>query len=143
MNEIIDNVLVDNFFDNSQFNESLNFEDTFSRINVNLYDEYDLGDGNIVNSQRCPSKQCVEFGPTFLPSDRVYSASTGQYYDCINEDYPNIVTCTSVNVIYCITCANCLLQNVGETVDKINKRFTTHRACMRGEAYTTGCKKLG
>ena len=29
MNEIIDNVLVDNFFDNSQFNESLNFEDTF------------------------------------------------------------------------------------------------------------------
>jgi len=56
MNEIIDNVLVDNFFDNSQFNESLNFEDTFSRINVNLYDEYDLGDGSIVNSQRCPSK---------------------------------------------------------------------------------------
>ena len=29
MNEIIDNVLIDNFFDNSQFNESLNFEDAF------------------------------------------------------------------------------------------------------------------
>ena len=38
MNEIIDNVLIDNFFDNSQFNESLNFEDTFSRINVTLAD---------------------------------------------------------------------------------------------------------
>ena len=143
MNEIIDNVLIDNFFHNSLFNESLDFEDAFSRINVNFYNDYNLGDGSLIHSQRCPSKKCVEFGPTFLPSDRVYSASTGRYYDCINEDYPSVVNCTSVNVIYCITCANCLLQNVGETVDKINRRFTTHRACMRGAAYTTGCKRLG
>ena len=50
MNEIINNVLIDNFFDNSQFNESLNFEDAFSRINVNFYDEYNLGDGSLVHS---------------------------------------------------------------------------------------------
>ena len=81
--------------------------------------------------------------PTFLPSDRVYSASTGRYFDCINGDFPNVVDCHSVNLIYCITCANCLLQNIGETVVEINKRFTTHRACMRGEAYTTGCIRLG
>ena len=143
MNEIIENVVIDNVFDTNEFDESLNFEEAFLRINVNSYVDYDVGDGRLINSKRCPSNKCTEFGPHFLPSDRVYSASTGRYYDCINEDFPNVIDCKTVNCIYCITCANCLMQNVGETVDNINRRFTTHRACMRGAEYTTGCKKLG
>ena len=83
MNEIIENVVIDNVFNTNEFDESLNFEEAFLRINVNSYVDYDVGDGSLINSKRCPSKKCTEFGPHFLPSDRVYSASTGRYYDCI------------------------------------------------------------
>ena len=118
-------------------------EDLFPHQIVNGYDKCDIGNGNLNNFKKCDSNRCKEFGPRFLPSDKVYSASTGRYFDCINEDYPNVVNCHSANLIYVITCANCLLQYVGETVVEINKRFTTHRACMRGEAYSTGCQRLG
>ena len=100
---------------------------------VNGYDKCDIGNGNLNNFKKCDSNRCKQFGPRFLPSDKVYSASTGRYFYCINEDYPNVVNCHSANLIYVITCANCLLQYVGETVVEINKRFTTHRACMRGK----------
>ena len=44
MNEIIDNIVINNVFDTNEFNESLNFEEAFLRINVNSYDDYDHGD---------------------------------------------------------------------------------------------------
>ena len=41
-----------------------------------------------------------------------------------------------------ITCANCLLQYVGQTCVKLSIRFGTHRACMSGKSYATTCKRL-
>ena len=65
MNEIIENVVIDNVFDTNEFDESLNFEEAFLRINVNSYVDYDVGDGSLINSKRCPSNKCTEFGPHF------------------------------------------------------------------------------
>ena len=58
MNEIIDNIVINNVLDTNEFNESLNFEEAFLRINVNSYDDYDLGDGSLINSKKMP-KQSV------------------------------------------------------------------------------------
>ena len=73
----------------------------------------------------------------------MFSASLGRYLECINEDFPNVVNCHSANLIYLITCNTCQLQYVGECCSMINKRFSTHRAFMKGKEYTSSCKRLG
>ena len=120
---------------------SVQFNDIKSRPNIR-YDKRDLGDGSAINIKSCTSKKCIEFCPRFLPSNRIYSTVTGRYIDCVNEMFPHVVDCNSVNVIYVITCANCYLQYVGETVGLLNVRFCIHRAVMRGKSYTDSCKRL-
>ena len=90
-------------------NNYINLYDIFPHQIISGYDKCDLGNGNLINIKKSESNRCKQFGPRFLPADKVYSASTGRYFDCTNEDYPNIVNCHSLNLINAITCATCLL----------------------------------
>lgn len=53
---------------------------------------------------------------------------------------PNIsitgVNCHTKNVIYCVTCAKCQLQYVGETTRSVHQRFSEHRySVKKGNSY--------
>ena len=128
---------------NLNFNCSVTINDLFPRANIICYDQRDLGDGGLINVKKCSKRRCTEFCPRFLPACRVYSTITGRYIDCKNEDFPREIDCSSVNVIYVITCATCGLQYVGETACAIGIRFITHRAVIRGKDYSNSCKRLG
>ena len=102
-------------FNNSQFNFIYDNLVETSDANADVYYElkYDsvlLGDGSSININKCGDRKCKEFCPRFLPSDKVYSHSLGRFYNCTNEDFPENVTCTAVNLIYVITCLSCYLQ---------------------------------
>ena len=127
---------------NSNINLSVNVQNLVPMEHINDYRLCNLGSGESLNVKKCGSKRCKEFCTRFIPSEFVYSASLDRYFSCINLEYPNVVNCKSQNVIYLITCANCLLQYVGQTCVKLGIRFGTHRACMSGKSYATTCKRL-
>ena len=83
-------------------NNSMQIDDIFPHQIISGYDKCDLGNCNLINIKKCESNRCKQFGPRFLPSDKVYSAS-GHYFACTDEDYPSIVNCHSLNLIYVIT----------------------------------------
>ena len=55
---------------------------------------------------------------TFLPADRVVSSTTLCMYDVITPPGTSYIDCMSKNLIYLITCDNCSIQYVGETVKR-------------------------
>jgi len=56
--------------------------------------------------------------------------STGKVFYLRNE-----FTCTSRNLIYCITCKGCNKQYIGETGDILRNRMTLHRQQIREPKY--------
>ena len=98
------------------------------------------GNGLSKHIYSCNMKKCglVNY---FSPKDRAVSSCTKRIYDCITLPGTIYVNCHSPNVIYIITCDTCGLQYVGETVQKLNSRFTGHRAGIKNPKHGT-CKIL-
>ena len=99
------------------------------------------GDGQDKHVFVCKSTRC-KLRDQFLAKDRVVSSCTKRIYDCITPPASVYIDCNSPNVIYLITCSNCKLQYVGETVQKLNARFNKHRQGIKSpEKYGT-CRIL-
>jgi hypothetical protein len=84
----------------------------------------------------CRSSRC-KLCDKLVKSKRVKSSNSGREYECIFETTE--AHCHSVNLIYLITCENCQLQYVGQTVQQLSDRMNQHRS---GKLGTTGCKVL-
>ena len=95
--------------------------------------------GSSLNIKKCGN---CDLCPNFHVCSHITSSNTGRSYKVVNEEFPQIVNCSSRNVIYLVTCSTCKLQYVGQTVSKVNIRFATHRRCMAGVANAASCKRL-
>ena len=70
------------------------------------------------------------------------SSCTKRVVDCIVPPGSTYINCHSSNVVYLITCDNCFIQYVGETVQKINKRFNWHRTGLKNPEKYGFCRIL-
>ena len=87
------------------------------------------GDGGSTKFKKCNSNKCTLANSFFKTTDKIVSSVTHRTYSC--TDYKkSYVTCNSSNIIYVITCLNCFMEYVGETVQQLNIRFATHRASL-------------
>ena len=84
------------------------------------------GDGELKHIFVCKNNRC-KLRNHFFARDYAVSSCTKRIYECITPPGSVYIDCNTANVIYLITCNNCSLQYVGETVQKINGRFTSHR----------------
>ena len=110
------------------------------------------GSGELSNAQKCknPSRKqgrscvnCLNFKPTNLFT----STQTHRIYSIINHEKdtnnnPIPIGCKTTNCIYLMTCATCHLQYVGETSQKLAKRWTCHRSGMKGNPGHVSCKRI-
>ncbi len=127
------NTRVENVTPLNDFNCHVVLEDINIPNNVNLNShpinvDVDCGHGSGV-IKRCGSKRC-KFQNKFSPSNQVLSSVTNRKYDCIVPDGTTYLNCHSSNLVYLITCNNCSLEYVGETVQKLNERFAFHNTCI-------------
>ena len=99
------------------------------------------GNGSCIGIYRCNSKRC-QFQHDFQPSDKVVSTVTKRVYDCVVPPGTVYLNCHSSNLIYLITCSNCCLQYVGETVQKLNERFNFHKTGFRHPQKHGHCRIL-
>ena len=67
------------------------------------------------NSRKCNSNKCILANSFFKPTDKIVSSVTQRTYSCMNYEK----SCNSSNIIYLITCSNCLMQYVGETAQQL------------------------
>ena len=77
---------------------------------------------------RC-TKNCIFCPDVFNPSTAFNSTVTNETF---RFDASSIVgkPCLTENVVYLVTCALCNIQYVGETTQKLKKRFDGHRGCI-------------
>ena len=72
-------------------------------------------------AKKCTKVNCVTC-PYLVPGNKVKCSVTGQMIQ-VNT----AVTCTTTNIIYCITCDKCNKQYIGETEKQAGQRFSQHR----------------
>ena len=100
------------------------------------------GDGKSKSIFKCKSILCGIRKETFLPADRVVSSTTLRMYDVITPPGTSYIDCMSKNLIYLITCDNCSIQYVGETVRGLNFRIREHQKGIRYPENNYGCRLL-
>ena len=106
----------------------------------NKVDDFtNLGDGSLYQIFRCGSKRC-QFQKKVVPVNNILSTTTNRLYKCIVPAGSTCVNDHSSNVVYLVTCNNCKLQYVGETLKNLNKRFKWHNSCFRNPATYSFCK---
>ena len=78
--------------------------------------------GRIVSgAKKCANVNCVTC-PYLIPGKEIKCTVTGSKFE-VNT----AVSCTTKNIIYCITCAKCNQQYIGETEKEGAFRFAKHR----------------
>ena len=114
-----------------------------TNLSVNSVDMPSVDILNCVNTSSnfkissCGASNC-KLCKSLVVSNRVTSSVTGRQYDCIIPPGSE-VNCKSSNLIYLLSCNNCKLQYVGQTVQPLHKRANGHRSGRLGQ---TGCKLL-
>ena len=78
--------------------------------------------GSCKSIYKYKSKTC-KLKPKFVYRVKVISTSSKKILDCVVPNWTTYIDCISPNVIYLIPCNRSFLQYVGETVQKLNKRF--------------------
>ena len=81
--------------------------------------------------KKCGSKRCLTC-PDLVQSTTFESSSTGRQFTGVyhfenNEE--KVLSCTTTNCIYLLTCLTCLFQYTGETVQELRDRMSAHRNC--------------
>jgi hypothetical protein len=102
---------------------SHNFRPTSDLSDINM----NLGDGSGTNIRICKSTRNCKSCNNLIPTDLISSTVTHRTYNIKNNDPPNYCDCSSSNLIYLLTCNNCCLQYVGQTVQPLRKRMNKHR----------------
>ena len=87
------------------------------------------------------AKKC-KMCPKLILLDEFVSSSTHRIYKSIIPECEKIINCKSSNLIYLITCSKCGLQYVGETCQKICRRFYTHDRYFKKLSKDNKCKIL-
>ena len=98
----------------------------------------DIGDGLLKHIYKCGSKRC-QFQHKFIPQNNIISTVTNRIYECVVPSGSTYINCHSTNVVYLITCSNCSLQYVGETINKLNERFNKHDSAFSNNKTTAFC----
>jgi hypothetical protein len=103
------------------------------------------GDGKSKCISKCDNlRNNCSIRKFFVPADKVVSTTTKRMYNVVIAPGENKLNCHSVNLIYLLTCNNCALQYVGETVCSLAERMSGHlnkiRRLAKGEV--SGCSKL-
>ena len=82
---------------------------------------------NKCNRQRCATCAVIQ------PSRFFHSSLTNRRYTVISECD---LSCSTINVIYLISCDKCDHQYVGETKGKVSERLSGHRSSIKKRANT-------
>ena len=98
-----------------------------------------LGDGSSLKIAKCTHPYCLL---PLVPRDLACSSVTNRLYKCIVPPGNTELSCSSTNLIYLLTCDNCRLQYVGETVEKLSHRFSGHRVGILNPSKYGCCKYL-
>jgi len=98
-----------------------------------------LGDGKSLKISKC-THPCCQL--PLVPRDLACSSVTNRLYKCIVPPGNMGVNCASTNLIYLLTCDNCRLQYVGETVCTVRQRFCGHRTGFTNPTKYGCCKYL-
>ena len=90
----------------------------------------------VVRVERCKSRRCLTCpdlvqDTTFVPSSTGRSY-TGEYNFSNNEE--EVLTCTTTNCIYLLTCKSCSYQYTGETVQQLRNRMSGHRSAVDNDS---------
>ena len=102
------------------------------------------GNGDKAHIYKCSKKKCA-LHEHFVPADRIVSSVTHRVYDCVTPPgTTNIhnINCHSSNLIYLITCKNCMMQYIGETGQTLYKRFGKHRGDINNSNKRVSCRTL-
>ena len=103
------------------------------------------GDGKSKCISKCDNlnKRC-QLREFFVPADKVVSTTTKRMYDVVISPGEKNINCHSTNVVYLLTCNNCALQYVGETVCALSERLSGHTTTIRdlAKGQVHGCKRL-
>jgi len=102
------------------------------------------GDGKSKCISKCDRKRCQLRDNIFVPADKVVSTTTKRIYDVVIAPGETKLNCHSVNLVYLLTCNNCALQYVGETVCSLHERIYGHQNAIKdlAKGLVHGCKKL-
>ena len=110
-------------------------------FSTNSNNSVDLGNGSDKHIHKCGSKRC-QFQNKFVPISKIQSTTTKRVYECIVPPGTIYINCHSSNIIYLVTCCKCGLQYVGETCQKLNKRFNWHMSCFKNPQKYSYCRIL-
>ena len=94
------------------------------------------------NIRKCHSSNNCKLCLKFIPSMSFVSHSTNRTYQIVLPPSISTVDCNTSNCIYLITCSNCCLQYVGETVQALKARFYLHRSGIRNKDKINMCRRL-
>ena len=91
--------------------------------------------GNVI-FKKCGSKRCLTC-PELVQSTTFLSSSTGIKHHCtyhFGNNEEKILTCTTTNCIYLLTCKKCQCQYIGETVQALRDRINGHRSSIDNDS---------
>ena len=83
------------------------------------------------NKQQRNCRSSCKTCPDLVVSNTFQSSVTGRAHSVINHSGERI-TCKSQNLVYLLTCKNCLYQYVGETCIPLHERINIHRTAKSG-----------
>ena len=101
-----------------------------------INNEYDNKINKCNNKRGCLLCECV------ITSNIFHSTSTNRQYTSVIPINVAKVDCNTANCIYMITCSNCNLQYVGETVQPLKRRFAKHREGLKHPEKDNTCRIL-
>ena len=81
--------------------------------------------------KKCNGRSCGTC-PFLEETNFFYSNSTGQRHKPSLADQ-DFLTCKSENIIYMIYCKICNIQYIGETKQRLQRRFSNHKTNINGK----------
>ena len=86
-----------------------------------------------VKFEKCSRRSCLTCTNLIKHTNFTSSVNGSVFNCCYNFDQheKNVISCTSVNLVYLLICDGCGTQYVGETVQELRDRTSQHRATTR------------
>ena len=78
-----------------------------------------------IKTSKCQDPRCLACN--FIDTSEIIISNTTYTQYSTNYDQSKTLNCKSKNIIYCITCAKCGIQYIGQTSQKLSYRFSQHK----------------
>ena len=92
---------------------------------------------SVVTLRRCNNSRCMTCAD-FSENLHFKSTVTGKRYTVMTPNN-QVLNCKANNIVYLLTCKQCLAQYVGETKQAFNLRNNAHRRSTKNANIHTGC----